>query len=186
MAQPGGSNSSEGRCAYKKKRKHDYRGWTSSWSTFTNAWLHIITLTAHITWFVSVFCDDCSVSSTLRCRLILKFLSRWASFCCTSRWWNDSLGNKVLGENASIYMYKQVYYKNSKKIVKVCPISPICKKVSFFFFSVVMSEEKIQRTRLDRTLWAKTTHIQCLVDAIWNWATLVKITIYVQKCTLPQ
>lgn len=100
MAQPGGSNSSDGRSAYKEQRKHDYRGWTSFWSTFTNAWLHFITLTTHITWFVSVFWDDCSVSSTLRCRLILKFLSRWASFCCTSRWWNDSLGNKVLDDSA--------------------------------------------------------------------------------------
>lgn len=113
MAQPGGSNSSEGRSAYKEQRKHDYRGRNSSWSTFTSAWLHFITLTTHITWFVSVFCDDCSVSSTLRCRLILKFLSRWASFCCTSRWWNDSLGNKVFGDNALIYMYNQAYYKYS-------------------------------------------------------------------------
>lgn len=144
MAQPGGSNSSEGRFVYKEQRKHDYRGWTSSWSTFTNAWLHFTTLTPHITWFVSVFCDECSVSSTLRCRLILKFLSRWASFCCTSRWWIDSLGNKVLGDNASIYMYKQVYYKKNQKNIEEkweLAVAYVIKTVCPLFFSSNVRED---------------------------------------------
>ena len=47
------------------------------------------------TWLVSVFCVCVSVSSTLRCRLILKFLSLLASFCSTSCWCADSLEERV-------------------------------------------------------------------------------------------
>lgn len=146
MAQPGGSNSSDGTSAYKQQRKHDYRRWTSFWmSSFTTAWLHSINLAKHITWFVSVFWDDCSVSSTLRCRRILKFLSRLASFCCTSRWWDDSLEKKSLEG-------KYINYKNRQKIS-----SGMHQKAIFqLFLSINMSSFFLsghaQRTILDKTL----------------------------------
>lgn len=153
--------------------------------------LLLITLTTHITWFVSVFWDDCSVSSILRCRLILKFLSRWASFCCTSRWWKDSLGNKVLNDNAWIYMYKRVYYKKSKKNQRKVRISSgICNKKPFvpyfqfvkkknqcFFASSHVPRENPGREPglVERYMLRQPT--LCSANAIWNWATLVKITI---------
>ena len=69
---------------------------------------------------------------------------------------------------------KRAQKKKNQRKVRIS--SGICNKKVFVpylqfvkkavFFSVVMFEEKIQRTRLGRALYAKTTYIQCSANAI--------------------